>query len=153
MTRAVTLAVGVAAALAFLTISAATQDRFPDAPGRTELLRVCSECHEAGSVLETPQTAEAWSETLATMARQGAEATDEEWRLIEQYLDANLALIRINAAAADEIRRTMDVTKAIADAVTKYREQNGPFKSVDDLKKVPGLDAAKVDGRKERLIF
>ena len=91
--------------------------------------------------------------TLATMARQGAEATDEEWRLVEQYLDVNLAIIRINAAAADEIHRTVDVTDTVADAVVKYRDQNGPFKSVDDLKKVPGLDAAKVDARKDRLIF
>jgi competence protein ComEA len=153
MNRSATLAIGFAAAIAFMTMSAAMQDRFQDGHGKTELLRVCSGCHDPETVLANPQTAPEWSETLATMARQGAEATDEEWRLVEQYLDVNLAIIRINAAAADEIHRTVDVTDTVADAVVKYRDQNGPFKSVDDLKKVPGLDAAKVDARKDRLIF
>jgi competence protein ComEA len=34
-----------------------------------------------------------------------------------------------------------------------YRQQNGSFKTLDDLKNVPGVDAAKVDARKARLSF
>ena len=34
-----------------------------------------------------------------------------------------------------------------------YREKNGLFKSVDDLKKVPGIDAKKIDAKKDRLYF
>ena len=47
----------------------------------------------------------------------------------------------------------LDITAAVADALVSYRQQNGPFKTLDDLKKVPGLDAAKVDARKVRVTF
>jgi DNA uptake protein ComE-like DNA-binding protein len=35
----------------------------------------------------------------------------------------------------------------------KYREEHGAIASIEDLKKVPGLDAGKVDARKERFVF
>jgi len=35
----------------------------------------------------------------------------------------------------------------------EYRGKNGDFKSIDDLKKVPDLDAKKVDLKKDRLAF
>ena len=136
-----------------LTIAGATQDRFPDAPGKAELIKVCSGCHEADTVLAHAQTAGEWAETLASMAQLGAEGTPQEWRLIQEYLDAQLAIITINKAAADEIQRTVDVTGAVAQAIVTYRREHGNFKSIDDLKKVPGLEAAKADARKNRLIF
>ena len=136
-----------------LTLSAAIQDRFPEGPGKAELLKVCSGCHEAANVFAYPKTAGEWSGTLANMAQLGAEATQPEWRLIEQYLDAQLALIRINEAAAEELQRTLDVAETVAQATVKYRQERGTFKSTDDVKKVPGLEAAKVDARKDRFIF
>jgi competence protein ComEA len=40
-----------------------------------------------------------------------------------------------------------------AAAIIEYRAKNGPFKSIEDLKKVPGIDAAKIEARKDRLTF
>jgi competence protein ComEA len=153
MNRRPVFVAGLLSAALLLTIAAATEDRFPEAPGKAELVKVCSGCHEAETVLAHVQTAGEWAETLASMAQQGAEGTPEEWRLIEQYLDAQLAMIAINKAAADEIQRTVDVPQAVARGVVTYRREHGNFKSIDDLKKVPGLDAAKVDARKDRLIY
>ena len=153
MDRSTLFVVGLLSGVLVLTIAAATQDRFPDAPGKAELIKVCSGCHEAENVFAHPQTAGEWSETLGNMAQLGSEATQEEWRLIEQFLDTQLAMIRINAAAAEELRRTIDIAETLAQAIVKYRQEHGNFKSTDDLKEVPGLDAAKVDARKDRLIF
>ena len=153
MNRSTIFVAGLLFAVLVLTIAGATQDRFPDAPGKAELIKVCSGCHEAETVLAHAQTAGEWADTLATMAQLGAEGTPEAWRLIEQYLDAQLAMIAINKAAADEIQRTVDVPEGVAQAIATYRREHGNFKSIDDLKKVPGLDAAKVDARKDRLIF
>ena len=114
---------------------------------------MCSGCHEPENVFAYPKTAGEWAGTLANMVQFGAEATEQEWRLIEQYLDAQLALIRINEAAAEELQRTLDVSETVAQATVKYRQEHGTFKSMDDLKNVPGLEAAKVDARKDRLIF
>jgi competence protein ComEA len=141
----VALVASIAAALA--------QDRFPDGPGKPELMKVCSGCHDAEIVLATLKTPAEWADTLKGMAELGAEATAEEWRLIEQYIDANVAMIQINKATADELRITMDLTPDVADALVKHRQSEGPFKSIDDVKQVPGIDAAKVDARKNRFTF
>ena len=131
----------------------ATQNRFPDGPGRVELQKVCSGCHEPDNVFAYAQTASEWAETLEKMAQAGAEGTAEEWRLIELYLDAHFALIPINTANSGELQRTMHIPKPVADAIVKYRAENGRFKTIDDLKKVTGLDAAKVEARKDRFVF
>jgi len=147
-------ATGVLACVMASTIaSAALQDKFPDGPGKTEVTKVCSGCHDAEIVLANLKTPGEWAETLQSMAQQGADATPAEWGLIEKYLDLNFALIVINKASAEELQLTMDVTREVADAAVKYRRENGPFKSVDDVKKVAGVDAAKVDARKSRFVF
>jgi DNA uptake protein ComE-like DNA-binding protein len=35
----------------------------------------------------------------------------------------------------------------------KYRTDKGPFKTVEDLKKVPDLDFKKIEAQKDRLVF
>jgi competence ComEA-like helix-hairpin-helix protein len=45
------------------------------------------------------------------------------------------------------------VPRATAEAIVKYRDERGRFGAIEDLKKVPGLDAAKVEARKDRLVF
>src|SRR5262245_508833 len=144
----VTAAIGGAFVVWVLTAAALTQDRFPNGEGKTETLKVCSDCHDPDVIFASPKTASDWTETLAEMKQRGAEASMEEWRAVESYLDKYLALIPINQSQADELVRTMDVTPEVADAIVKYRREHGKFKAVDDIKKVPGLDAAAVDARK-----
>jgi competence protein ComEA len=117
------------------------------------VLRVCSGCHDAEIVLANLKTPAEWTDTLHDMAQQGAEATADEWKVIEGYIDVNFALIPINKATADELARTMDVTPEIGAAIVAQRQEKGPFKSLDDVKKVAGVDAAKVDARKNRFVF
>ena len=38
-------------------------------------------------------------------------------------------------------------------AVIAYRDKHGPFKSVEDLKKVPGIDVKEIEAHKDRLYF
>jgi competence protein ComEA len=129
------------------------QDQFPDGPGKAELVKVCNGCHDAKIVLANLKTPTEWTETLQNMAEQGAEATPDEWRLIQQYLNSNVALIAINKATADELQATLDLTPDRAAAVLKYRKEKGAFKSLDDVKKVPGLDPAKLEARQARFVF
>jgi competence protein ComEA len=134
-------------------VGAAMQDRFPDGAGKAEVVRVCNGCHDAEIILANLKTAGEWTNTLHDMAEQGAEASPDEWKVIESYIDANFALIPVNKAGADELARTIDVAADVAAAIVKARQDNGPFKSVDDIKKVAGVDAAKVDARKNRFVF
>ena len=144
---------GVLAGVLMLSISGAMLDQFHDGPGKPQFVKVCSGCHDAEIVLSQLQTPGEWADTLQSMTQLGAEATEEEWRLIERYIDSNLALILINKAAADELQLTMDVMPEVAAAIVKFRQEKGAFKSVDDVEKVPGIDLAKVDPRKSRFVF
>jgi competence protein ComEA len=151
--RSITAVCFVAFSWVLSIVAATGQDRFPDGPGRPELLKVCSGCHDAEIVLAHLQTPAEWADTFQKMADVGAEATPEQWRLIEQYIDSNLALIAINKSPASELQLTIDVAPEVASAIVKHRQENGPFKSIDDVKKVAGVDETKVDARRSRFVF
>jgi len=72
------LALTIAAQQPAATATAA-QDPFPDATGKASLLKVCSNCHAAESVIQTLHTRQEWSEVIDQMARFGAEASDKEF--------------------------------------------------------------------------
>lgn len=146
-------AIGALAALLATSGALSSQDRFPDGPGKTDVMKVCSGCHDAEIILANLKTPGEWNETLQNMATQGAEATPEQWKLIEQYIDVHFAMVMVNKAPADEIQLALDVPAEVAAALVKYRQDNGPFKSSDDVKKVPGIEAAKVDAAASRLVF
>jgi competence protein ComEA len=52
---------------------------------------------------------------------------------------APAAPIDLNAATADELATLPGVGAAIAQRIVQWREQNGPFASVEDLMKVKGI--------------
>jgi competence protein ComEA len=158
--------IGAGAALLAVTISAQTppaqtpaagdrtvESRFPAGPGRDALFRVCKECHGPESVLGQLKTREEWSKTLDEMASNGASGTDEEWHQILDYLATHYSLIFVNTATAKELESTLDVPAAAAEAIVGVRTEQGALKTIEALKRVPGVDALKIDARKDRLVF
>ena len=61
--------------------------------------------------------------------------------------------IQINKASATELGNGLELSSKEAEAIVKYREENGKIKDLEDLKKVPGLDAKKLEAKKEKLAF
>ena len=54
--------------------------------------------------------------------------------------------VSINTASADDLARVMNgVGLKKAQAIVSYREEYGPFKTLDDLKQVPGMGSALVE--------
>jgi competence protein ComEA len=135
------------------TTAATTQDRFPEATGKAALLKVCSNCHTAESVVQTLRTRQEWTDVVDQMSRYGAEASDQEFDQILAYLVKYFSPIQINKASAKELESTLDVPANVAEAIVTYRTEKGALKSADDLKKVSGLDAAKIDALRLRLVF
>ncbi len=50
-----------------------------------------------------------------------------------------VAAVNINTATKDELVSLKGVGEKRAQAIIDYRTKNGPFKTVDDLEKVPGI--------------
>lgn len=53
--------------------------------------------------------------------------------------------ININTASATELDTLQGIGPALADAIIEYRTQHGPFGSVDELARVPGISPRMVD--------
>ncbi len=54
--------------------------------------------------------------------------------------------VSINTGTAEELARILNgVGMKKAQAIVSYREEYGPFKTVDDLKQVPGMGSALVE--------
>ena len=53
--------------------------------------------------------------------------------------DSSNVLVNINTAGVDELCTLSGIGKSRADAIIAYRNENGPFKSIEDIKKVSGI--------------
>lgn len=92
------------------------------------------------------------------MTAYGMKSTPAEFQTVLDYLTKNypaaeVSKVNVNTAPAIEMESYLALRRSQAKAVLQYRDQHGPFKSLDDLKKVPGIDAAKLDEKKDRIVF
>ena len=56
-----------------------------------------------------------------------------------------MAAVNINTASVDELNAVKGIGPSKAKAIVEYRDKNGPFKTVDDLKEVKGFGDKSVD--------
>ena len=61
---------------------------------------------------------------------------------------AAFAAVDLNTASQQELESVKGIGPAKSKAILEYRAKNGPFKSVDDLAKVPGFGEKSVAGMK-----
>lgn len=132
--------------------------QLPDGPGKVETEKICAQCHDLARSTSLHQDRAGWQATMDKMVTLGAEGTDKEFKAVVDYLAAHypaeeVPKIHVNTARAIEFESGLTLRRSQAAAIIEYRNKNGPFNSIDDLKKVPGIDAAKVDAKKDRLVF
>ncbi len=142
--------------LAILTTSLFAQ--LPDGPGKDETVKLCSQCHELERSFSLRQDRDSWQGTVNKMVALGLQAKDEDTRLVADYLAKNfpgdaLPKLNVNKATAIELESRLSLKRSEAAAVIEYRAKNGSFKSLDDLKKVPGTNFAKFEAKKDQLVF
>jgi competence protein ComEA len=63
------------------------------------------------------------------------------------------ATININKAESKDLESILGITTKDAAAILEYRQAKGPFKTLEDLKKVPGIDATKLEANKQLVEF
>ena len=64
---------------------------------------------------------------------------------VAQAAEDSQARININTATAEELEALPSIGEVIATRIIEYREQNGPFRSVDDLIHVQGISDETID--------
>lgn len=57
--------------------------------------------------------------------------------------------ININSATAEELTQLPGVGEATANKIISYRQENGKFQNIEDLKNVPGIGNSKFENIKE----
>jgi competence protein ComEA len=62
-----------------------------------------------------------------------------------------LAPVNLNTATAEQLQKLSGIGPKLAEEIIKYREANGPFKSVEDLIAVKGIGSAKFSRIRERV--
>lgn len=63
----------------------------------------------------------------------------------------NSEKVSINYAGKTELDKLPGIGPAMADKIIEYRQMNGAFRDVSELKKVPGISEAKFNGLKDKI--
>jgi competence protein ComEA len=148
----------IRAAIVLAALAASAHAQLPDGPGKAETEKLCSQCHELSRSISLHQDRPGWEATVAKMVNLGAKASEVEIQIVTNYLSKNfpaedIPRIHVNTARAIEFESGLSLRRSQASALIDYRTKHGPFKSIEDLEKVPGIDAAKVEAKKDRLVF
>jgi competence protein ComEA len=140
------------------TAAAWAQPQLPDGPGKEETAKLCTQCHELARSLAPRQDRDGWNTTMAKMIGLGMKGTEEEIAavtnfLVSHYPAPDIPPLNVNTATAIQLESRLTLRRSQAAAVIAYREKNGNFKSIDDLKKVPGIDPEKFESKKDKIVF
>ena len=126
----------------------------PDGPGKAVTERMCKPCHGLENVVRARRTEDKWSEVVDDMVSRGAKGTDAEIDEVIRYLSLHFGpKVNVNKAGASDFKESLGISASDADAIVQYRTEKGSFKSIQDLMKVPGIDAKKIESFKDRVEF
>ncbi len=156
--------------LALVWMAAALRvSELPPGDGKAIVQRACVGCHALKVVTSKRATPQQWSNVVDQMVSRGADVDDDEIETLVAYLSKNFPAnakadqapadhnppseVNVNHATAAELAFVLGVSVKDADAIVAYREQNGDFKTMADLMKVPGIDTKKIVSNKSRVRF
>jgi competence protein ComEA len=142
----------------FLTAAVLFSAELPEGPGKAATVRVCGQCHAVEKAVSLRQDEDGWTDTIAKMVKMGAQGSDDEFNAVLEYLTKNFGPevappININKADSVDLESSLVLTRTEAAALIRYRSEKGPFKSIDDLRNIPGLDFKKIETQKSRITF
>ncbi len=152
------LSTKIALICVFSIVPPALRAQLPAGPGRDEMQKVCSGCHELERSVSLRQDRDGWKTTINKMIGLGAQGTEQEFSATLEYLAATypattMPRLNVNTAHAIDFEARLSMKRSEAALIIRYRAEHGKFKSIEDLKRVPGVDAAKIEARKDILAF
>lgn len=134
------------------------QSELPDGPGRAELEKLCKTCHELARSISKRQDRDGWNQTMTKMVAFGMRVSDTEHSAVVDYLvkyypAEEVPPVNVNTAPAIELESRLSLRRSHAAAFVAHRKKVGAFKSLADLKAIPGVDFSKFEAKKDRLVF
>jgi competence protein ComEA len=144
----------VAPLIQLMSPPAAAQDSpLPAGAGKQVVEKVCTGCHEMDTVIMARRTKTGWEEMVSDMATRGAAGTDEELSAVVQYLTQFFGKINVNTASAKDLEQFLGLEGRVTQAIVDYREKNGKFKVLEQLKKIPGVNAEQLEEKRQLVAF
>lgn len=129
-------------------------DDLPEGDGKATFVRMCSNCHALKRVTKTRYPKKFWESVVDDMVSRGAEGDEEESSIVISYLTRHFGKpLDINKATAKQIQNGLAFSPAHAELIVNYRTEHGPFKSFEDLAKVPGISAKVLDEQKKNILY
>ena len=74
-----------------------------------------------------------------------------ETEVPQEEILPDLSPLDLNRAAAEELQTLPGVGEELAARIVKYREENGPFASVEEIMEVPGIGEGKFAALESRI--
>jgi competence protein ComEA len=136
-----------------LVIGASAQT-LPDGPGKDTFEATCSVCHSTDAVLGMHKTKAEWKSKVTEMLQEATDVSEADRTAIVEYLARSFpGTVNVNKATAKDLETIAGLSSKDSSAIVQYREAKGDFKTLDDLKKVPGIDTVKLDAKRTLLEF
>lgn len=132
--------------------------QLPDGPGKAETERLCQTCHDLQKAVSLRQDKAGWGATVTKMTELGAKFSSDEMVAMVNYLARSfpaeeMPSLNVNKARAIQLESRLSLKRSEAAAIIRYRKEHGDFTSIEDLKNVPGIDFAKIEAKKDTLVF
>ncbi len=147
------------------TLSLAAQE-LPDGPGRKELEALCGPCHGAEAVMGVARRDRGdWQQKVFEMIGPGGAGEQAAVKAVIDYLATNLGpegakpagalkKVNVNQASAAELQPALSLSAPVAEALVKYRQDNGRFNDFAALKKALATMMVKIgDEKKDDFAF
>ena len=128
----------------------------PDGPGKDLVAKACIDCHGAANFRKLRLSESEWADKVADMVDRGAKADEKEQTSVVAYLTRFFgkgSKVMMNSAPHSELMVVLGFNAAEAEAIVRYRTDYGDFKDWQGVSKVPGVDAAKVEAKKDKMAF
>jgi competence ComEA-like helix-hairpin-helix protein len=129
-----------------------TPGTLPDAPGKEQVQKICAPCHEIETVIGSRRTKIGWQQSVEDMVGRGAEGSGEDMAAVVAYLTRYFGKVNVNTATVQELEKTLELSGKEAQAIAAYRERNS-IKDFEELKKIPGVSAEKLQAKRSLIAF
>ena len=139
--------------VALAGMGSAMAQGLPDGEGRDTYENVCGACHGADIVIGSQGSKARWEETVDAMKNRGASGSEDEFKIVTNYLAKYFGQsVNVNTATPAELETDLGLKKAEVDAIVAARTA-AKIANFDALVKVPGVNAKELGLLKARLKF